>query len=247
MPSKNTNSAAPPAPWAARSGQDAFGAYADLEVKGQVQRFRWCPPGRFVMGEGCEQRNVTLTRGFWMADTPVTQGLYAAVMGRNPSQFRSAFSVDLPVEMVSWKDGQELVAAVNRLTSSDSFRLPTEAEWEYAARAGTKGDRYGPVEEFAWTDENSFGRPHSVGQKRPNPWGLFDTLGNVCAWVQDRYGVYPSGELVDPKGPDLGPIRVFRGGSWSGAPRDVRVAYRYGNTLGFRDVYLGLRLARMGS
>jgi formylglycine-generating enzyme required for sulfatase activity len=190
MPSKNTNSAAPPAPWAARSGQDTFGAFADLELRGQVQRFRWCPPGRFVMGDAEQgRRNVTLTRGFWMADTPVTQGLYAVVMGRNPSKFRSAFSVDLPVEMVSWDDAQELVKTINRLTRPGSFRLPTEAEWEYTARAGTTGERYGPVEAVAWTEENSFGRPHSVGQKGPNPWGLYDALGNVWEWVQDRHGL----------------------------------------------------------
>jgi formylglycine-generating enzyme required for sulfatase activity len=249
MPPQSATTKAPPAPWAARSGQDTFGAYADLELKGQTQRFRWCPPGRFVMGspENGNQRNVTLTRGFWMADTPVTQGLYAAVMGRNPSKFRFAFSVDLPVEMVSWNDAQEMVQAVNRLTRSYSFRLPTEAEWEYAARAGTTGERYGPVEEIAWTAENSLQRPHSVGQKRPNPWGLYDTLGNVWEWVQDRYDYnYPPGELLDPKGPDSGPFRVYRGGSWYVDPRGARVAYRDRYTPGTRYDHLGLRLVRTG-
>jgi formylglycine-generating enzyme required for sulfatase activity len=247
MPSKNTTTKAPPAPWAARSGQDAFGAYADLELRGQVQRFRWCPPGRFVMGDAEQgRRNVTLTRGFWMADTPVTQGLYAAVMGRNPSKFRSALSFDFPVEMVSWHDAQELVKSINELTRSDSFRLPTEAEWEYAARAGTTGERYGLVDEIAWTLENSLGRTHSVGQKRPNPWGLHDTLGNVWEWVQDRYDDYPPGELLDPKGPDSGPVRVARGGSWVFDPRCARVAYRRRFAPGYGDVYLGLRLVRTG-
>jgi formylglycine-generating enzyme required for sulfatase activity len=192
------------------------------------------------------RRNVTLTRGFWMADTPVTQGLYAAVMGWNPSEFRSAFSVDLPVEQVSWDDAQEMVQAVNRLTRSDSFRLPTEAEWEYAARAGTTGQRYGPVEEIAWTSENSFMRPHSVGQRRPNPWGLYDTLGNVWEWVQDVREAYPSGDLLDPKGPDSGPYRVYRGGSWFYDPRFARVANRLRRPPGYRNVYLGLRLVRTG-
>jgi formylglycine-generating enzyme required for sulfatase activity len=248
MPSKNTTTKAPPAPWAARSGQDAFGAYADLEVKGQVQRFRWCPPGRFVMGSPKDrnQRNVTLTSGFWMGDTPVTQGLYAAVMGRNPSRFRSAFSVDLPVEMVSRDDAQELVAGLNRLTRSDSFRLPTEAEWEYAARAGTTGERYGPADEIAWTAENSLQRPHSVGQKRPNPWGLYDTLGNVWEWVEDVYADYPPGELLDPKGSGWSFNRVARGGSWSDDPCFAQVAIRSKNAFGSRDGYLGLRLVRTG-
>jgi formylglycine-generating enzyme required for sulfatase activity len=245
MPSKSTNSHAPPAPWAVHSGQDTFGAFADLELKSQTQRFRWCPPGRFVMGDVEEgRRNVTLTRGFWMADTPVTQGLYAAVMGRNPSRFRSAFSVDLPVEMVSWDDAQELVKTINRLTRSDSFRLPTEAEWEYAARAGTTGERYGPVEEIAWAVENSRMRPHSVGQKRPNPWGLYDTLGNVWEWVEDRYGVYLAGELLDPQGPLSGSTRVYRGGSWYYDAAYARVARRSGDWPGYRDHLLGVRLLR---
>jgi formylglycine-generating enzyme required for sulfatase activity len=248
MPSKNMNSAAPLAPWAARSGEDIFGAFADLELRGQTQRFRWCPPGRFVMGsqQDGNQRNVTLTSGFWMADTPVTQGLYAAAMGRNPSKFRSAFSVDLPVEMVSWDDAQELVKTINRLTRPGSFRLPTEAEWEYAARAGTTGERYGPVEEVAWIKQNSLDRPHSVGQKRPNSWGFYDTLGNVWEWVEDFYAAYPPGELLDPKGSDWGFSRVFRGGCWVNGPRDARVVARHKCPPGDSYSNLGLRLVRTG-
>jgi formylglycine-generating enzyme required for sulfatase activity len=198
------------------------------------------------MGEGHDQRNVTLTRCFWMADTPVTQGLYAAVMDRNPSKFRSALSVDLPVEMVSWHDAQELIKAINKLTRSDSFRLPTEAEWEYAARAGTTGERYGPVKEVAWTRGNSLYRPHSVGQKHPNPWGLYDTLGNVWEWVQDFYGAYPLGELLDPQGPLSGSSRVARGGSWYYDAAFARAAIRYRDSPGFRYASLGLRLVRTG-
>jgi formylglycine-generating enzyme required for sulfatase activity len=190
------------------------------------------------------QRNVTLTRGFWMADTPVTQGLYAAVMGRNPSEFRSAFSVDLPVEKVSWNDAQELIKAINKLTRSDSFRLPTEAEWEYAARAGTTGERYGPVEEVAWTEENSLQRTHSVGQKCPNPWGLYDTLGNVLEWVQDRYGDYPPGDLVDPKGDLSGYDRVFRGSCWYYLDVYARVSRRGNASPGYRSRLVGVRLLR---
>jgi formylglycine-generating enzyme required for sulfatase activity len=148
--------------------------------------------------------------------------------------------------MVSWNDAQEMVQAVNRLTRSDSFRLPTEAEWEYAARAGTTGERYGPVEEIAWTAENSLERPHSVGQKRPNPWGLYDTLGNVWEWVQDVHEAYPPGDLLDPKGPDSGPRRVIRGGSWIDDPRLARVAYRDRYGPGLRGINLGLRLVRTG-
>jgi formylglycine-generating enzyme required for sulfatase activity len=199
------------------------------------------------MGEGRDQRNVTLTRGFWMGDTPVTQGLYAAAMGWNPSKFRSAFSVDLPVERISWNDAQELVVAANRLTSPDSFRLPTEAEWEYAARAGTTGGRYGPVDEISWTRGNSFYRPHSVGQKRPNPWGLYDTLGNVWEWVQDRYDDYKTGELFDPRGPLSGPSlgeRVFRGGGWNHGAAEAWAPLRRLSPPGGRSQDLGFRLLR---
>jgi formylglycine-generating enzyme required for sulfatase activity len=248
-PKKTTNSPAPPAPWAARSGQDAFGAFADLEVKGQVQRFRWCPPGRFVMGSPFveNQRNVTLTRGFWMADTPVTQGFYAAVMGRNPSQFRSAFLSDLPVERVSWYNVMEFVGSVNRLTPLASFRLPTEAEWEYAARAGTTGERYGPAKEVAWTSEDSFDRPHRVGQKLPNPWGLYDTLGNVWEWVEDWYARFSNGDLVDPKGPRSGSSRVLRGGAWNFEPHFSRFTERAWDDPFYRSDDLGFRLVRDGT
>jgi formylglycine-generating enzyme required for sulfatase activity len=245
MPSKNTTTKDPPAPWAARSGQDAFGAFADLELRGQVQRFRWCPPGSFLMGDVEEgQRNVTLTRGFWMGDTPVTQGLYAAVMGRNPSKFRSAFSVDLPVEMVSWGESRGFIETINGLVGSggDLVRLPTEAEWEYSARAGTTGERYGPADDIAWTKKNSLGRPHSVGQKLPNSWGLYDMLGNVWEWCHDSYNVYPFGDLVDPKCAGFGDYRIVRGGSWGQDLDSVRSSFRNALTFGFRDRYLGLRL-----
>jgi sulfatase modifying factor 1 len=252
-------SAAPSAPWAARSGRDEHGAFADIELRGEVQRFRWCPPGGFVR-EGFQ---VTLTRGFWMGETPVTQALWAAVMGVNPSSFRSAFSGAMPVEMVSWEDSAEFANEVSRFEglspvyagSGDDvrwdqralgFRLPTGAEWECAARAGQDLEYAGSddVDLVAWTRENSGGRPHPVSRKAPNAWGLRDMSGNVREWCWDRYGVYPRSDSFDPAGPSFGPDRVIRGGSWNRDPRSARVASRIRGGPGYRDDNLGLRLVR---
>ena len=251
--------APPSAPWAARSGRDQHGAFADLELRGEVQRFRWCPAGSF-MREGFR---VTLTRGFWMGETLVMQGLWSAVMGVNPSQFRSALSSAMPVETVSWWDSVGFANEASRMMglrlvyagsgddvrwdqAAPGFRLPTDAEWEYAARAGQEFEFAGSdrAADVAWTRENSGLRPHPVGLKRPNAWGLRDMSGNVYEWCWDRYGDYPRLGSVDPIGPPSGPDRVIRGGSWGFDPRGARVAFRYWLVPGRRDNSLGLRLVR---
>jgi formylglycine-generating enzyme required for sulfatase activity len=215
--------------------------------------------------EEAGQRQVTLTRGFWMGETPVTQGLWTVVMGVNPSHFRSALSGAMPVETVSWRDSVGFANEVSRLMglkpvydgssddalwdrSAPGFRLPTEAEWEYAARAGEGFEYAGSVDvdTVAWVDENSGARSHPVGRKAPNAWGLRDMSGNVWEWCWDRDGVYPRSGSVDPSGPSRGPFRVIRGGSWSLVPRYARVADRIGNGPGLRGYYLGLRLVRTG-
>jgi sulfatase modifying factor 1 len=257
-------SAAPSAPWAARSGRDQHGAFADLELRGETQRFRWCPAGSFVMGDDHEGRHgVTLTRGFWMGETEVTQGFWSAVMGVNPSRFRSAFSGAMPVGMVSWEDSVEFANEVSRVTGSrpvykvsgkgvkwsqaaSGFRLPTEAEWEYAARAGRDFQYAGSddVDLVAWTLRNSGVRPHPVGLKAPNAWGLRDMSGSVWEWCWDRFGRYPRSNSVDPTGPSHGHSRVIRGGSWGRDPRNARVVNRSDVGLGHRVGHLGLRLVR---
>ncbi len=196
--------------------------------------------------------SVTLS-DFSLCKYPVTQGLWKAVMGEgnNPSHFKGDDS--LPVEMVSWEDAQAFIATLNK-KSGQQYRLPTEAEWEYAARGGSqsKGYRYSgsnDLKEVAWYDENSGKKTHPVGALKPNELGLFDMSGNVWEWCQDWYDekyyetCKKSGIVVNPVGPDKGVLRVFRGGSWAGDPQSRRAACRFGNGPGGRDNGLGFRLA----
>jgi len=217
--------------------------------------FVYIPPGTFMMGSPSNEKDrdkderqhrVRLTRGFYMQTTEVTQRQWKAVMGSNPSRFKGD---DLPVERVSWNDAQKFIRNLNRREGGDKYRLPTEAEWEYACRAGTTtrfyfGDSESRLGEYAWYRNNSGGRTHQVAEKKPNAWGLYDMHGNVWEWCRDWYGDYPSGSVTDPKGPSGGSDRVIRGGSWNNKPRHVRSAYRGRNVPGSRNPYLGFRLLR---
>ena len=177
-----------------------------------------------------------------MAETEVTQGQWKGVMGDNPSEFKGD---DRPVENVSWDDCQKFIVKVNAQLAGERLRLPTEAEWEYACRAGTGGayGGTGNLDEMGWYDGNSGRRTHPVKQKRPNAWGLYDMHGNVWEWCADRYGEYPSGSATDPTGPSDGGGRVIRGGGWNGVARDCRSASRGGYEPGFRGHSLGFRPA----
>ena len=222
------------------------GKWSTLEFGGVTQRLRWIPPGEFMMGspnsevgrfkrEG-PQHKVTLTEGFWLADTPCTQALWQAVMGENPSRFKSPRR---PVEQVSWHDCQRFIARLNQLLPGSGFKLPSEAEWEYACRAGTQGASYGN------RDAAAVGGSHEVGQKSANPWGLYDMLGNVWEWCEDGQRRYTASPEVDPEGPLDGSERVIRGGSWYGHTRRVRAAARSARAPGDRYAFLGFRLARV--
>ena len=167
---------------------------------------------------------VRISRGFYLGKYEVTQELWQAVTGTNPSRFSGCGRC--PVEKVSWNDAQEFIRRLNARAGGTRYRLPTEAEWEYAARAGTVGDRYGNVDAIAWHEDNSGERTHPVGQKAPNAWGLHDMLGNVYEWVQDRNGGYPGGLVTDPAGPSSGSFRVYRGGSWIDGAGYCRASYR---------------------
>ena len=219
------------------------------------------PPGEFLMGStskyagGNEQpvTRVKISKGFYLGKYEVTQAQWQAVMGNNPSRFSGCGRC--PVEQVSWEDVQVFIGKLNGRSGGGQYRLPTEAEWEYAARAGTTTDTYaGDVTEprgndpvvngIAWYDENSGNGTHPVGQKAANPWGLHDMLGNVWEWVGDWYGDYPGGAVTDPTGPGSGWGREFRGGSWRHIAGDCRSAYRSGLSPGDRYHFLGFRLLR---
>lgn len=149
--------------------------------------------------------------GFWMGQFTVTQQQWQEVMGTNPSYFHNA-GPNAPVERVSWKDVQAFLAKVNTIQTRWTVRLPTEAEWEYAARAGTTGETYGPLDDIAWYSENGSHTTHPGGQKLPNAFGLYDMLGNVWQWCQDWFGPYSPESAIDPQGPPTGELRITRGG-----------------------------------
>ena len=156
---------------------------------------------------------------------------------------------DRPVEQVSWDDAQEFLAKLNLMEKIDTYRLPTEAEWEYACRAGSTtrfcfGDKEEKLGEYAWYGDNSEGKTHPVGQKQPNAWGLYDMHGNVWEWCQDWYGDYPAGPVTDPRGPDAGEYRVLRGGSWDNDTRNLRSAVRNYYYPDYRSDIIGFRVAR---
>ena len=210
--------------------------------------------GTFMMGATSERGSDAYDRekpahqmtlsSFSIGKNEVTQEEWEAVMGSNPSYFKGK---KLPVEKVSWDDCQKFIRKLNQLTGKQ-FRLPTEAEWEYASRGGSKSRGYkyaggNDVGSVAWYDGNSGGKTHDVGQKQPNELGLYDMSGNVWEWCQDWYGDYSSSSQTNPTGSSSGSYCVCRGGSWSDLARFCRVSYRDGDAPGFRIYDLGLRLA----
>lgn len=275
--------------WASGWGQDRFGVFVEITVGKVRQALRWIPGGTYYMGSPKEENGradwewprhlVTLNEGFWLADTPCTQEMWREVMGENPSEF---VSPRRPVERVSWDDVQLFLGRLNERFPGLEVRLPSEAQWERACRAGSEtatwlgdldilGERNAPLlHEIAWYGGNSGdgydldrGRdssgwkekqfPHQkagtrrVISKKPNPWGLYDMLGNVWEWCQDAYERSPQrkvGPRSDPMEPGEGSERVIRGGSWGDHARRVRAAYRYGLAPEVRFPDLGFRLSR---
>ncbi len=237
------------------SGKEAGEERVIDVARGVSMTFCWCPAGDFMMGspENEEGRindeaqvKVRLSKGFWMAKSEVTQAQWKAVMSYNPSQFTGS---ELPVEKISWRDAQEFIEKLNaKLGSNDGGEmvLPTEAQWEYAARAGELGPYSGgSIDQVAWHDENSGYKTHPVGLKSPNRWGIYDMSGNVFEWCADWYG---DGLLsgVDPKGPNMGSYRVMRGGSWNSNSNSSRVSARLSADPTLSEYgYLGFRIARI--
>ena len=180
-----------------------------------------------------------------MAETECTQGQWEMVMGSNPSNFKGA---NHPVEQVSWSDAVEYCRKLTvkqrgegLLPGGWEWRVPTESEWEYGARAGTTGARYGELDTIAWWSGNSGSETHEVGGKQANAWGLHDMMGNVWEWCLDWSEGYPTGSVTDPSGPGSGLRRVFRGGSWDNDARGARSADRDGGDPGSRYSLLGFR------
>lgn len=254
-----------PESWASDWGEDEFGLWMAFTYKGVRQAFRWCEPGTFLMGsppddpEGYEyeegfQHKVTLTKGFWIADTTVTQALWQVVMGDNASRFKGD---ERPVENVSWLDAQTFIDKMNGLKAELKLRLSTEAQWEYACRAAS-------TTPFFWGDQIDSslvnfdgGRPYSDGNPSEyrqrtvdvkelpcNDWGLYQMHGNVWEWCQDRFADYLAEPLIDPKGPESIDSRVLRGGSWLGEGGSCRSASRDRRNPSYRSDRIGFRLAR---
>jgi formylglycine-generating enzyme required for sulfatase activity len=262
-------------------GASIGGAVDTFTVNGVSFKMVRIPAGEFMMGsplnepdrDGDEtQHRVRISRDFWMGETEVTQGLWKSVMGVSPSYFSNCGD-DCPVEKVSWDDCQEFIRKLNGMVvSGGNFRLPTEAEWEYACRAGTTAAYSGDLDVMGWYGNNSgyriidawairIGlnddttkymekledngcRIHSVADMESNGWRLYDMHGNVLEWCQDWYGEYSTGFLIDPTGPTRGPERVLRGGCRSTPARFCRSAIRdRGSPDEFGSV-IGLRLAK---
>ena len=193
------------------------------------------------------QHQVTISNPFYIGIYELTQTQWMSIMGDNPSEFRGSND---PVANVSWEDCQTFIQNLNQLVQG-SFRLPTEAEWEYACRAGTTtrfswGDdsSYSQIGQYEWYSSNSNSRTNEVGLKLPNAWGLYDMSGNVHEWCQDWYGDYTSAAVIDPSGSPPGPNHVDRGGDWSFNGSFCRSAYRSCARTDTKSAYLGFRLVR---
>ena len=225
-----------------------------LTVNGIKYNMVWVEGGTFRMGATSEQdgdaydnekpvHSVTLS-GYYIGKTEVTQALWKAVMGSNPSEFNGD---NLPVENVSWDDCQEFIRELNALTGQN-FRLPTEAEWEFACRGGnnSRGYKYSGsnyIDNVAWYTDNSGDKTHPVATKSPNELGIYDMSGNVREWCSDWYGNYSSGAQTNPKGSDEGEFRVLRGGGWSSLAMFCRSSRRSNYIPDLFDYNLGLRLS----
>ena len=230
-------------------------------------KLKWIPAGAFVMGSPKDESGrhtnekehlVTLSKGYWIGVCEVTQGQWKSIMQENPSHFQKGDNY--PVENITWVEAQRFCDKLNELTTFTRpegyvFALPSEAQWEFAARAGTtsalnNGKNLSDIKyhcdylnEIGWYDyQHQNQSTHPVGQKKPNAWGLYDMHGNVSEWCNDWWGSY-HGDAVDPNGPQKGSLRDARGGSWGNSAQICRSAYRSNFAPDKRSFFLGLRLA----
>ncbi|MGB0723192.1 MAG: formylglycine-generating enzyme family protein [Gammaproteobacteria bacterium] len=241
-----------PEPWASGWGEDRFGLWMSFTFEGVVQRFRWIAPGTLQMGSPANEKGrrddetpheVTLTRGYWLAETACTQALWEAVMGDNPGDFEGE---DRPVDSVSWNRANAFIGRLNERLPELALRLPSEAEWEFACRAGTTtaysfGDTISS-EQVNFGNNNQGTVP--VASLPPNDWGLYEMHGNLWEWCADWRRPYPAEPVTDPSGPASGDYRVLRGGSWLDDAALCRSAQRDGFHPSFVWRNYGFRLAR---
>jgi formylglycine-generating enzyme required for sulfatase activity len=235
----------------------AFSAQAiDMDYTNSIgMEFVLIPAGEFLMGsdkgkdqdaddDETPQHRVRISKPFYLGKYEVTQALWEAVMGNNPSLFKDRSN---PVELVSWDDAQEFIKRLNAREGHNRYRLPTEAEWEYAVRAGTSTDFFwgedeSRLGEYAWYYGNSGHSTHPVGQKKPNPWRLYDVYGNVREWVQDWATYYSPSPATDPQGPPTGSFRAIRNGGWFDDADACRSACRYFMVPDATSVDFGFRI-----
>jgi formylglycine-generating enzyme required for sulfatase activity len=232
-------------------------SFAQTKPKGILinsieMEFVLIPAGTFNMGAIGQEADempvhqVTITHPFYLGKYEVTQEQWQTVMGDHRSFFSGA--PNLPVESVWWTDVQTFIKKLNEKEGHSLYRLPTEAEWEYAARAGSNtaysfGDSSQQLGNYAWYKDNAGGKTHPVGQLKPNAWGIYDMHGNVWEWVHDWYGKYSDEPAQDPRGPASGTHRMRRGCGWNNLAKACRVSNRY-SVVGFRDDFIGFRLLR---
>jgi len=213
----------------------------DLSEGVQIKMI-WVEPGSFMMGNSLidEQGKVNISKGFWLAETEITQEQWESVMKNNPSHHKGS---KLPVDQVSFVDVMKFIEILNK--KGGEFRLPTEAEWEYACRAGTNGAYYGDRDLSVWHSGNSGRQSHEVKQKKPNPWGFYDMQGNILEWCSDWYqeSIYSIKDQTDPIGPDTGSYHVQRGGQFTGRIRHTEVYDRQRSSPTTRLFFVGFRLA----
>ncbi|RWX47184.1 Formylglycine-generating enzyme, required for sulfatase activity, contains SUMF1/FGE domain [Candidatus Electrothrix marina] len=249
--------------WASEWGEDEHGLWMAFHFQELRHVLRWIEPGSFMMGSPEDEperfddetlHQVTLSEGFWLGATTVTQALWQAVMQENPSNFKGD---ERPVEQIIWEDVQKFMDQLNTAIPGLELVLPSEAQWEYACRAGTTTPFF--FGENITTDQVNYdgNYPYAGGEKGEyrqetvdvkalpcNDWGLYQMHGNVWEWCRDWFGDYPTDPVIDPVGPPDGRNRVCRGGSWDDRARYCRSALRYGREPDDRDDWLGFRLAR---
>jgi len=253
-----------PPPWACEWADDAqWGISVTLSIGGVRQRFRWIQAGTFQMGSPQDEadrshgetlREVTLACGYWLADTACTQALWQVVMGANPSRFQEHPAN--PVEQVNWDDVQTFLDRLNALVPGLDAGLPSEAQWEYACRAGTiepfsfgeyitRGQvNYNGKYPYVGAEKDlQRGKTVPVGSLPPNSWGLYEMHGNVWEWCADAYAPSIERSQTEPSGPPDGSGRVLRGGSWGSNARSCRSAYRHFYRPGVALYYIGFRIA----